>query len=1201
MAILNLMLAALAPSEGLALSVRENEIASSLQSSIVPTVPPAIRDMTTPEHAEYVAWLAEADSALGESRFEDAKAILERVLDREEQTFGPDHPLVAVTVSKLAASLYFEGRYGDALPYNERALKIYESWERPEGGATAISRSNLAINLDAQGRYGQAQPLHESALTFFSAVLGPNHPLTASGLLALANNLNEQRQYALAQSLYERALGIMEAEFGSEALVTGTSLNVLANNLYDQRQYDFAQSLYERALNIVSEVTGPNSPETANVLYNLAQNLDGLGRHVDAQTFYERALRINETVSGLNHPKTASSLNGLALNLYAQGRYAEAQLLLERALSINKATLGPEHPDTTEVTYNLAENLRVQGLYVQAQPLFERALEINETMLGLNHPKTASSLSGLALNLYGQGLYGEAQPLFECALRIDETILGPDDPDTANSLSNLATNFHAQGQYDEAQPLYERALAIREAVLRPNHPDTATSLSNLAGNFSSQGQYGLAQPLFERALRIREAALGPNHPDTAESLSRFALNLRDRSRLAEAHPILERALRINETVLGRDHPYTVDSLNSLAFNLYGQGRYAEAQPLSERALRISETSLGPDHPTTALSAENTAISALGSGMALAALTPARQALEIRRTLALREGGNRDEASQVRLADATGNAAVVFTRAAWSVDRSGAGDDALRAEAFQAVQWQEGSSAGRAQVRAAARRALSPAGQALAREWETALEERAGLDRQFSAAAGGTDEAARTRQADLVRRRDTLDARITDLTTQLERDYPQYLELLNPSSLSVADLQPLLHESEALVLVSPGDARMPEGQRRGIVFVVTREGFDWAEVGMEPDDLEARIGVLRDELKPDGGRGPDSGGSATVGQGGRGFDRSRAYELYQALFGDERIAALLADKEDWILSPQGSLLSLPFAALPMAEPVGDDADPRALIDTPWLGTTRALSVLPNLSTLRQVRGEDRREAPSAPDPFRGFGFATYNAGRTIQPEEGRFLTRAQLRANRVRTLDPLDSTGDELFAIAAALDADPATTLDFTTDATEARVQALSADGTLARARVIVFATHGLIPPELGLDQAALAFSPPGQPEGDDDGLLTAAEAAGLRLNADWVILSACNTASSNAQAGSEALAGLARAFFFAGARSLLVSHWKVGDTDATALTTSTVRLQQQDPALSRARAMQQSMQGLMQNPNTAHPTHWAPFILVGAE
>ncbi|WP_269514495.1 CHAT domain-containing protein [Brevundimonas subvibrioides] len=1197
-----------------------------------------------PDHPDTAQSLNNLALNLGaQGQYAEARPLYERALRITEVALGPDHPDTADGLNNLAANLNDQGLYAEAQPLNERALRIREARLGPDHPDTAQSLNNLANNLSARGQYGEARPLLERVLSITEATLGPDHPDTATSLNNLAANLNAQGQYAEARRLLERALRINEAAFGPDHPSTAISLHNLASNLNARGLYADAQPLYERALRIREAALGPDHPDTAGILDNLSQNLKAQGLYAEARPLLERALRIKETALGVDHPDTATSLNNLAFNLNALGLYVEAQPLFERALRIREAALGPDHPDTADGLSNLAANLDDRGLYADAQPLHERALRIREAALGPDHPDTAASLSNLALNLDAQGLYTEAQPLYERALRIAASRLGPDHPDIARGLNNLAYNLNARGRYGEARPLFERALRITEAALGPDHPDTATSLNNLAANLNAQGQFAEARRLLERALRINEAALGPEHPRTALGLNNLAFNLNAQGLYADAQPLYERALTINETALGPDHPDTARSLNNLAENIRAQGRYTEAQPrfnraigiweaalgpdhpttalglnnlavnliaqglyaearpLNERGLRITEAALGPSHPTTAGTAENTALAALGSGAASDALTPARQALEIRRTVALREGGNRDEASQVRLAGATGTAAVIFTRAAWSVDRSGAGDDALRAEAFQAVQWQEGSSAGRAQVRAAARRALSPAGQALAREWETALEERAGLDRQFSAAAGGTDEAARTRQADLVRRRDTLDARITDLTTQLERDYPQYLELLNPSSLSVADLQPLLHESEALVLVSPGDARMPEGQRRGIVFVVTREGFDWAEVGMEPDDLEARIGVLRDELKPDGGRGPDSGGSATVGQGGRGFDRSRAYELYQALFGDERIAALLADKEDWILSPQGSLLSLPFAALPMAEPVGDDADPRALIDTPWLGTTRALSVLPNLSTLRQVRGEDRREAPSAPDPFRGFGFATYNAGRTIQPEEGRFLTRAQLRANRVRTLDPLDSTGDELFAIAAALGDEKGETLSFQTDATEARVKALSDDGTLARARVIAFATHGLIPPELGLDQAALAFSPPGRPEGDDDGLLTAAEAAGLRLNADWVILSACNTASSDQDAGSEALAGLARAFFFAGARSLLVSHWKVGDTDATALTTSAVRLQQQDPALSRARAMQQSMQDLMQNPNTAHPTHWAPFILVGAE
>jgi len=159
--------------------------------------------------------------------------------------------------------------------------------------------------------------------------------------------------------------------------------------------------------------------------------------------------------------------------------------------------------------------------------------------------------------------------------------------------------------------------------------------------------------------------------------------------------------------------------------------------------------------------------------------------------------------------------------------------------------------------------------------------------------------------------------------------------------------------------------------------------------------------------------------------------------------------------------------------------------------------------------------------------------------------------------------------------------------------------------------VIAFATHGLVPGELdGLTQPALALSAPEVAKVGGNGLLTMEKILALRLNADWVVLSACNTASGNG-AGSEAISGLGRAFFYAGARALLVSNWPVETTSARALTTDLFRRQATDQRLSRARALQQTIIGLIDegrfvDPATgrvvfsyAHPIFWAPFTLVG--
>ena len=125
--------------------------------------------------------------------------------------------------------------------------------------------------------------------------------------------------------------------------------------------------------------------------------------------------------------------------------------------------------------------------------------------------------------------------------------------------------------------------------------------------------------------------------------------------------------------------------------------------------------------------------------------------------------------------------------------------------------------------------------------------------------------------------------------------------------------------------------------------------------------------------------------------------------------------------------------------------------------------------------------------------------------------------------------------------------------------------------------MVHFATHGLLAGETALfaknkAEPALLLTPPAEASEEDNGLLTASEVAQLNLNADWVVMSACNTAAGSTD-GAEALSGLARAFFYAGARSLLVSHWYVDSEAAVAITTGAVNAMKANPKIGRAEAL----------------------------
>ena len=204
------------------------------------------------------------------------------------------------------------------------------------------------------------------------------------------------------------------------------------------------------------------------------------------------------------------------------------------------------------------------------------------------------------------------------------------------------------------------------------------------------------------------------------------------------------------------------------------------------------------------------------------------------------------------------------------------------------------------------------------------------------------------------------------------------------------------------------------------------------------------------------------------------------------------------------------------------------------------------------------------------------------------------------------LPRLPDTADEVRAIARALHADPDKDVFVGVAANEHTVETLN----LANRRVIAFATHGLVPGDLdGLTEPALALSAPAVAGVEGDGLLTMEEILQLKLDADWVVLSACNTGAASG-AGAEAASGLGRAFFYAGTRALLVTNWSVHSQSARQLVTDLFKRQSEDTKLGRSEALRQAMMALVDGPGYlnadgktefayAHPLFWAPYTIIG--
>jgi CHAT domain-containing protein len=497
----------------------------------------------------------------------------------------------------------------------------------------------------------------------------------------------------------------------------------------------------------------------------------------------------------------------------------------------------------------------------------------------------------------------------------------------------------------------------------------------------------------------------------------------------------------------------------------------------------------------------------------------------------------------------------------------------------------------------------------ARDYEAALLERDSLDAQFAKVASKPDQTQQANFAVLAKARNDVTSRLEHAQADLKSKAPLYWDYRSPEPVTVAALQAtsgadaaLLHENEALILFL---ATSPKYQ--GLVFAVTKERAAWARLSLSGSEIKARVTKLRGQIDPDGYGVPHAAQPGAAGYGT--FDRQDCYELYQALLGDAAIQAVIQEKQVLLFVPSGPLTSLPPALLVTAPPAGGrrgDSDPGALRATAWLLRSKAVALLPAVSSLRTLRQILPSGPSPASDPLLAFADPDFD-GQTRAPQKRSPSAAARGFASYYRDGVPLAEALDDLprlpgtrieaEALKRALHAGPESLLTGR-EASKAQLMARNQDGRLRRVRVLEFATHGLVAGDASdLAEPALALAAGATPA---DELLLASEASTLKLNADWVLLSACNTASPDAPEA-QGLSGLSRAFFYAGARSLLVSHWRVRDDVAPRLIPAMLLAERDNPSLSRAEALRQASLAILDDTSIdgAAPSAWAAFTLNG--
>ena len=425
--------------------------------------------------------------------------------------------------------------------------------------------------------------------------------------------------------------------------------------------------------------------------------------------------------------------------------------------------------------------------------------------------------------------------------------------------------------------------------------------------------------------------------------------------------------------------------------------------------------------------------------------------------------------------------------------------------------------------------------------------------------------------------------------QIQKGFPEYFQLIQPKAPSHTDIAQQLKPDELFVSILPME-------KQTYVWAINASGkvsFHQWQVGEK--EGARLVDKIRKTLDVAG-----LGNKAPV------FDYADANTVYKGLFGP--IESEMADKKHLIVATSGAFANMPLGVL-VRKPVTSPNPANAA----WLIKDTAISQVPTASGWLSLKRYAK--VPSSTQPLIAWGDPLFDnkASQQVAAAPAASTVRAVINTRSTMQtgleqsqnesylayskIPPLPETRDEVNELAKILAADPKQDLILGSDATRQSVLKSSASGQLGKKQVVVFATHGLLAGDLpNLNQPALAMASTANPA--DSPLLTLEDVLGLKLNADWVVLSACNTAGADGRA-EEALSGLARGFFFAGSRSLLVTHWSVESESAMLLTTHTFAAYKKDPQMRRAEALKQAMVETMKLPQYAHPAYWAPYALVG--
>ena len=1073
-----------------------------------------------------------------------------------------DAQTAALKVDSLlteAEILVQQEKYLEAAERFAEAVAIEQRSEAPRPSA-------VLLNLTLAGRAYFEASEHAKALQYLERAVEvaeqfdmDREQITLLYDLGVIHQLLRQSKEALGY--FERMLALSE-RLEEEAGIAVALMHI--GFVYGtQSQYTTALGYYERALEIAARLD--MHIESATLLNNIGEMHREQGRYAEAISHFEKALEIEEHLN--RETETAVLLNNIGRVYYNQGHYTKALDTYQRALEIDRR-LERETGIAIRLT-GIGLVHTSQSKFDEALGYFEQALEIHEQLGAETEIPVVLGNIGYVHRLRGQ--YITALDYYMRALEIDQRL--DREANVGIWLNNIGQVYREQGHYDKALAYFNHALEIDQRLGR--EAGVGILLNNIGQVYREWGRYDDALDYHERALEIAER-LG-REPDSANVLNEMGLAYQELDRYDEAFSHFEQALVIDRN-LGREDGAAM-RLSNIGKVYRAWGRYDDAISHYEQALEITQRLEQAHGVSTLLGLIGDAYGS--SGRYAEALNYYQRSVEIEQNLGR-------EAEMAALLNNVG-----------------------------AAYWETGDF----------EKAVAPLNRALERKERLRQTAEGDIRRDYLASQIATYQYLISTHLKLKNVEEAF--RIIEMShaRRLAEQLAQTDTGLAVPALN--DVRRRLDDDTAVLIYANTGRGLPLAQ-----LLLTREDVHSLEVSdsvFVADALQTYmedliILMLRQRLLQNS-EGDDAsiklGNQSTVFEHlihfyhtlltnpaalptrskivGRGRADSTGVQLHDLSrrFHDLLILPLdplLTGKSRLLIVPDGVLGFLPFETL-------IDSSGRYLAEKYDIRYIQSLSVLDLIQERNYA--DDRK-------PLLAFGDAVYDASNYTADS-----IRSARQLNMVRSYayeaiergERLDSTyallgiggwqnlpgtRQEVEALdSLVVDAEVVTGADVS----EAMVKQMSASGALGQYRVLHFATHGLVVPDVP-ELSALVLSQGKKQQ--EDGYLHMGEVAQLKLAADFAALSACETGLGRLYGG-EGVVGLAQAFMLAGANALSVSLWRVADRSTSVFMQEVYRLVEEEK-LGYAEALTQVKRGFLAGDYGEvyrAPYYWAPFVYYG--